>query len=293
MAEKDVTEKILMSYADVFADCENVLNYDGKILLKPEELQCAPTESFYKGSGKSHDQFCDVSFYWVKHGKIVAQYMIENETQLKRRQVLRKASYEGGAYREQLESGQPVYPVISCVLEWSRGTTRIPLSLHRLLTEDGAVQGVPATGEKWQDALSLVDDIHLIVHHMNNLPPETRKLFVSDMGFVADYLNEGNFEARKSQQIVHVKELCDMMEALTGDRRFTDLAGELLQRQQERKGVIMCEYIDMLEAKGATKGENRLAKLIQLLLKEHRYTDLAQAAHDSEKRHELYRAYGI
>ena len=128
---------------------------------------------------------------------------------------------------------------------------------------------------------------------MNSLPPETRKLFVSDMGFVADYLNEGNFRKRKSQQIVHAKELCDMMEALTGDRRFTDLTEELLLRQQERKGVIMCEYIDMLEAKGAAKGEKRLAKLIQLLMKEDRYAELTQALDDSGKRHELYQAYGI
>lgn len=52
MAEKDIVEKILMSYTDVFADCENVLTYGGKKVLKPEELQCAPTESFYNGPGK-------------------------------------------------------------------------------------------------------------------------------------------------------------------------------------------------------------------------------------------------
>ena len=30
MAEKDISEKILLSHADVFADCENALIYGGK-----------------------------------------------------------------------------------------------------------------------------------------------------------------------------------------------------------------------------------------------------------------------
>ena len=52
MAEKDIMEKILLSYADVFADCENVLMYDGEQRLKAEEMQPASTESFYfKGGG--------------------------------------------------------------------------------------------------------------------------------------------------------------------------------------------------------------------------------------------------
>lgn len=33
MAEKDITEKILMSYADVFADCVNTLNEKSALSL--------------------------------------------------------------------------------------------------------------------------------------------------------------------------------------------------------------------------------------------------------------------
>lgn len=187
------------------------------------------------------------------------------------------------------------------------------MSLHKLLEAEGVYQDALLTGMGQQCSLTvdvdqknapmadsidrcappLVDDVHLIVHHMSSLPPETRSLFVSDMGFVVDYLNDGSFEKRRNQKIVHVQALCDMMETLTGDKRFTELAEELLQRQQERNGVIMCEYIDMLEAKGMLKGENRLARLIQILLKEHRYAELAQVADNSEKRHEMYQAYGL
>ncbi len=44
MAEKDITEKILMLYADVFADCINVLQYNGEQRLTEENTKPAPTE---------------------------------------------------------------------------------------------------------------------------------------------------------------------------------------------------------------------------------------------------------
>ena len=38
MAEKDITEKQLASYNDVFADIVNVLLFDGERLVKEDEL---------------------------------------------------------------------------------------------------------------------------------------------------------------------------------------------------------------------------------------------------------------
>ena len=88
-----------------------------------------------------------------------------------------------------------------------------------------------------------------------------------------------------------------MMEALTGDTRFTDLVSELTEKQEKGEKVIMCEYIDMLEARGQARGEKigegRLAKLIQILLKDRKYGEIDAASTDSEKRQELYRLYGI
>ena len=39
MAEKDVTEKILESYNDVFADIVNVLLFGGRQVVAPNELE--------------------------------------------------------------------------------------------------------------------------------------------------------------------------------------------------------------------------------------------------------------
>ncbi len=84
-----------------------------------------------------------------------------------------------------------------------------------------------------------------------------------------------------------------MMYALTGDSRFTDLVGELLNRQSKEEETVICEYIDMLEAKGIEKGEKRLVALIQVLLKEKKSDIIALVAGDSDKRQELYKTYGI
>ena len=282
MADKDILEKALMSYADVFADCENVLVYEGEQVVCAENLQPAPTESFYWGGQRLHNQFCDVSFYLVENGEIKAQYIIGNETRLKSRQVLRKASYQGGAYRQQLESGNAVYPVISMVIDWTRKNTHIPLSLHSLLVQNGALQ----------ERLKLVDDVKLSVFHMKHLPEEIRNKFTSDIGFVADFLNGKSFENRRKQKIIHIEALCQMMEALTGDARFTISINKMLKMQEEGKEILMCEYIDMLEARGQAKGEirgeNRLASLLEKLYSLGRDEDAKLAVRDENIRKRLY-----
>ena len=282
MAEKDITEKILLSYADVFADCINALLYDGRPRLTAENTQPAPTESFYKHD-KPHNQFCDASRYLTEEGSILLQFIIENETQLEERQILRKVSYQAGSYRQQLESGVPVYGVIPVVIAWTGKSSRIPASLHTLLLKNG----VPSV------ELQRIDDAKLTIYHMNNLPPETRQHFTSDMGFVADYLNEGSFEERKGQKILHLEALCDMMEAVTGDTRFSEQAIQLLKHKQEGEPIMMCEYIDMLEARGEEKGEARLSKLLTKLYELGRDDDAKLAVRDIDARDEFYREFFI
>lgn len=267
-----------MSHADVFADCVNALDYGGRNRVKAGDLCPAPTESFYRGRRGMRNQFCDVSFYLMEGDRIALQYIIGNETRLRKRQILRKASYQGGIYRLQMEGQGEVYPVIGTVLDWTGKRCRIPLSLHRLLAQGGASR----------EDLELVDEMKLAVWHMRNLSREVRNRFVSDLGFVVDYLNEGNFEGRRGQRIRHGKALCEMMEALTGDTRFTDLVEELQDRQEKGEEIVMCEYIDMLEARGVIKGENRLAALLTKLYSLGRDEDARLALDDRQVRLRLY-----
>ena len=48
MAEKDIAEKILEDYPDVFADIVNGLLFNGKTVIRPEELEDSKIQSAYR-----------------------------------------------------------------------------------------------------------------------------------------------------------------------------------------------------------------------------------------------------
>ena len=64
MSEKDIAEKNLEAYNDVFADIVNGLLFDGKPIVTEEALTDAQPYSMYKADGNLHEQERDVSKYW-------------------------------------------------------------------------------------------------------------------------------------------------------------------------------------------------------------------------------------
>ena len=66
MAEKDKVEKLLEDYPDVFADIINVLIYDGKQVVKPEELRTTNVQSQYIASDDVlHEEERDILKEWT------------------------------------------------------------------------------------------------------------------------------------------------------------------------------------------------------------------------------------
>ena len=55
MGEKDITEKTLASYNDVFSDIVNGLLFDGRPVVDPDALSDAAPYSMYKADGKVHE----------------------------------------------------------------------------------------------------------------------------------------------------------------------------------------------------------------------------------------------
>ena len=93
MGEKDITEKILADYNDVFADIVNVLLFGGKTVVDENMLESIKDKSQYKTDGEIH-------------------------------QVI---AYDGAAYKRQLlVKGGEIYPVVTIVLyfgqkRWIKG----------------------------------------------------------------------------------------------------------------------------------------------------------------------------
>ena len=99
------------------------------------------------------------------------------------------------------------------------------------------------------------------------------------------------------QKILHLEALGDMMEALTGDTRFTELAGNLMKKEQYGEAIMMCEYINVLEARGEAKGEKKgeakLTSLLETLYDLGRDEEAKQAVRDMSTRAKLYEEFRI
>lgn len=62
MAQKDMAEKLLADYNDVFADIVNVLLFDGKEVVQENDLVDTKAKSQYKADDqKLHEQERDIS----------------------------------------------------------------------------------------------------------------------------------------------------------------------------------------------------------------------------------------
>lgn len=65
----------------------------------------------------------------------------------------------------------------------------------------------------------------------------------------------------------------------------------MLEARGEARGIAIGEARG--KKKGEKKGETRLARLIQVLLKEKKYSEIEAVSVSRRKRHELYRKYKI
>ena len=65
MGEKDIAEKHLEDLNDVFADIVNVLLFNGKKIIRAEDLQEKAPRAVYKADGKLHETERDVIKHWT------------------------------------------------------------------------------------------------------------------------------------------------------------------------------------------------------------------------------------
>ena len=241
--ERDMTEKHLEGYNDVFADVVNVLLFDGERRVKPEDLKDTRARTFYKTDGKLHEQERDVSKLWVSEGAVISLIGFENQTEADWDMPLRVLGYEGADYRGQLSAGQGLYPVVTLVLYFGDS----PWTAPRTLFERVSV----AEGLK-----PFVNDYRVNVFEVPRLTAEQVGQFKSDFRIVADYFvqmgRDEDYEPPR-QTIEHVDAVLKLMSALTRDHRFEETQSEF------RKGeaVTMLSVLDKVEARGIQLGEAR------------------------------------
>lgn len=246
MGQKDITEKILEDYNDVFADIVNVLLFRGNRIVKEESLKETKVKSQYKAeAGKLHEQERDVAKYWQDGNALVAICGLENQTVEEKYMPLRIFSYDGASYRRQLLSENdenPIVPVVSLVLHFGMKEWSSPHNLKGVID-------IPKELEPY------VNDYKANIFNIAFLDDETVQMFQSDFRIVADFF----VQKRKNKDYVpdehkikHVDEMLKLLQVLTGDDRYNVKFSET----EKKEDIKMCDVMEKAVNKG--KEEERI-----------------------------------
>ena len=243
MGEKDITEKILEDYNDVFADIINGLLFDGVQEIKPEALENTNVHAQYKAEDdKVHELERDIAKYWKEEKVELAICGIENQSTVEKNMPFRIIGYDGSAYRNQLQQARrKMLPVVTIVLYF--GTDRHWNSRKKIKE----LMEVP------QCLDSYVNDYQMHVFEVAWLTEEQISHFRSDFKVVANFF----VQKRKNRdyipddptEIRHVDEVLKLLQVMTGDKRYEEIF------RKKKKGVrSMCDVAERLEKMGIEKG---------------------------------------
>ncbi|WP_407436578.1 Rpn family recombination-promoting nuclease/putative transposase [Treponema sp.] len=252
MGEKDITEKHLEAFNDVFADIVNVLLFKGNKIMKEKDLEVAAKDSMFKADGKIHQQERDVSKFW-KNGEVRISILgFENQTVQDPKMPLRVISYDGASYKQQILDNEKdknidtrkksLYPVVTLVLYFG---TEEKWSTHKNLLSCFKVP---------EELKPFVNDYKINVFNIAWLNNKTIDMFQSDFKIVAKYFQtirlKKNYKG-STEEIKHVDALLKMLTALTGDNSFEEVYNE---GNLKKGGVTMCEVVEKIKNEGRNEG---------------------------------------
>ena len=304
MGAKDITEKILADFNDVFADIINGVLFDGKQVVSERALENVKDRSQYKFNNIIHEQERDLAKRWIPYKICFALYGLEHETGAEPYMPMRIIGYDGAAYRGQLtkrERDRPNFPVITIVLYFGTKHWDQPRTLYECMN----IQ---------ENLKPFVSDYKINVVEVAFLDDKLDN-FHSDFRIIAEYFvnKRRNIEYTPSaQEIQHVDEFLKLLQALTGDDRYFDVLN-LLQKEAKKEGVNMCEILDKVENRGIAIGEIRgeirgekrgekrgrekmadeINQLNAILLKQNRMDDLRRTLADQNYQRQLMTEFGI
>lgn len=256
MGAKDITEKVLADYNDVFADIANVLLFQGEQIISPDSLKNERTISQYKSSNdRLHEQERDILKSWTEGNIKIALIGFENQTEPDKYMPVRIIGYEGADYRSQLGTPQ-IAPVVSIILYFgTKHHWNSPKTLQSLMK-------IPKQLKKF------VNDCHIQVFEIAWLPDEIIDLFQSDFGIVARYFSEKrkykDYIPNDTRTIKHVDEVLKLLSVMSGDDRYEKILAFSNEKGQVRN---MCDVAQRLEDKGRMEGrsEGRIEVLVTLV----------------------------
>jgi len=293
LGEKDILEKKLLMFNDVFADFVNGIMFDGKDIVKEDELVDLSGWSHYKGDDSKHRfQDRDVVKLWKKEKVVISLIGIENQDIPDKNMVFRVLSYDGASYRSQLveeESRkrkknasidgelQDIFPVITFVIYYGEEEWRHETTLHKRLNLDSELK-------------HYVSDYSINLIDLKKLSEDDINKFKKDFKLIADYMVKGSKHKADRIDLNHPEEVSELILRLTGEELPFEVECEEGGKNMEKFFEPMFERA---EARGEARGENCLARLISLLMSEGKNDKIKDVVENEEIRHGLYKEYGI
>ena len=249
MGQKDISEKLLADYNDVFADILNVLLFNGEEVVSPDNLQDTKLRSQYKtDDGRLHEQERDVSKLIVNENIKVVLAGLEHQTKIEPDIPLRCFNYDGAAYRSQLlnRDEKNRYAVATIILYFGEKRWNENLSLKERIR----------VNEKWDP---YVNDYRIHVFEIAYLSNEQVRMFKSDFGIVADFF----VQRRKNKQYIpsqktirHVDEVLKFLSVFTNYERY-ERAPESCKQEGGQTMTNMRDVLDKVEERGFSEGEKK------------------------------------
>ena len=249
MKDKDIAEKILEDYPDVFADIVNGFLFNGNEVVRSEELEDMKLRSAYRAELKLHDMERDVAKRWKKNGIRIACVGFENQTAPDSRMVLRVLGYDGAEYRAQClkeNRNNAPYPVITIVLYFGYE--------QRWTAAKSLYEAVRVPDE----LKPFVTDTKINVFEVAWLTDDQVAKFKSDFRIVADYFVQkrktGTYIGSRDTmrhvyevlQLLSVMEHVDYLERAVVERR--------VKGGERDMSSIFDQYIKEGEARGEARG---------------------------------------
>ena len=260
MGEKDISQRIIEKHNEVFADIINVLIYNGKEVIKPENLEQAEQHEVFKKDEKLHELIRDVAKFYRNKEYRIAFYGIENQMKIDKFMPIRIMAYDALTYISQLlqikeerhkarqeiqKDGEnkkrhrrTIYPVKTIVLYFGTEEWKTPLSLKDCIKNfDGS-------------------DYKITVIQLSKLPQEVVNKFKSDFYIIADFMANHEKEDYEFPQweIVHKRDVINVLKALTGDNTIDVLYNECEEGGEKVKDDFFKRYTERKIKQGIERG---------------------------------------
>ena len=241
MKVKDIAEKYLLSYNDVFADIVNGAVFGGEEIVKSNELADANLITQFKDDQNiHHEQVRDIAKFWKKNEVIFSFIGIENQSAPDKDMILRIISYDGATYKSQM-GNESIYPVLTIVIYWGKYEWKAPVSLQERIN-------CP------RELADVIPDYRFKLIDIGRLSGKELIKFKSDFRLVAEFIARQKEYKPGKEEIKHPEELLDLLDLLAGDKRFKELKGKVKNIRKEGRIINMCELLDEIENRGIEKG---------------------------------------